>query len=297
MTAAGATPRAGGFRGAMRWTLLRLFMLFGLTVTAHVLGSVALSLAAQQAPRAAAVIGLLMGLLLIVAYRSFVRLVEGRPTGDLVFAEAPAPIGIGLIIGSGLFAMVYAILHVTGHLTFLGRGDATGFGGAVASGVMAAVGEEIILRGVVFRVLDDGLGTLVAVTLSAGLFGLLHGANPSATAVSTIAIALEAGVLLALAYAATRNLWLPIGLHFGWNFTEGGVFGAAVSGTESRGLLRFHVSGSDLITGGAFGPEASVVAVVVCLLAAAGFGVVAARRRRWEPMRIRMRLEERVASA
>ena len=66
-------------------------------------------------------------------------------------------------------------------------------------------------------------------------------------------IVLEAGVLLGLAYAATRSLWLPIGLHFGWNFTEGGIFGASVSGRAYHGMFKFSLSGSDILTGGAFG--------------------------------------------
>jgi hypothetical protein len=92
--------------------------------------------------------------------------------------------------------------------------------------------------------------------------------NSGATTVSTVAIALEAGVLLGAAYAACGSLWLPIGLHFGWNFTEGGVFGVAVSGRKAgAGIVNMPLSGSALWTGGQFGPEASLVAVAVCLVA------------------------------
>jgi len=117
-----------------------------------------------------------------------------------------------------------------------------GFGGwsGVAAGFIvmlgAAVVEEVLFRGFLFRTIRDIGGTWIAVAVSAVVFGALHAFNPGASAVSTIAIALEAGVLLALSYAATNRLWLPIGLHLGWNFAEGSIFGTAVSATRSRAL-------------------------------------------------------------
>jgi membrane protease YdiL (CAAX protease family) len=134
-------------------------------------------------------------------------------------------------------------------------------------------------------------GTLVALVVSAAIFGLLHAANPGASLVSSASIALEAGVLLGLAYALTRSLWLPIGLHFGWNFTEGGIFGAAVSGGQSHGLVKAAVVGPDLLTGGAFGPEASVVAVVLSLVVSAAMGWLVVRRGHWKPLTFRLRLD------
>jgi uncharacterized protein len=94
--------------------------------------------------------------------------------------------------------------------------------------------------------------------------------NPHATIVSSLAIAIEAGVLLAVAYAATGRLWLPIGIHIGWNFTEGRIFGVPVSGFPAvPSLFRGTVSGPDFLTGGTFGLEASLLAVLVCSVAAA----------------------------
>ena len=105
--------------------------------------------------------------------------------------------------------------------------------------------------------------------------------------VRTAAIALEAGVLLAASFAVSRNLWLPIGMHFGWNFTEGGVFGASVSGS-GKGIAKVSLSGPYLMTGGAFGPEAPVVAVAVCLLAAFALIALTIRKGRWVPLSYHM---------
>ncbi len=134
------------------------------------------------------------------------------------------------------------------------------------------------MRAIVFRIVEESLGTWTALALSASLFGFLHAFNPGATATSTAAIALEAGILLAAAFLFTRRLWMAIGLHAGWNFTEGGLFGASVSGGAAHGLLRSRFSGAPLLSGGAFGPEASIVAVLVCLTA--GILLLARARRR-----------------
>ncbi len=94
----------------------------------------------------------------------------------------------------------------------------------------------------------------------------------------------EAGVVLGAAYAVSGRLWLPIRLHIGWNFTEGSIFGMSVSGlTASSGWVRGSLSGSPLMTGGQFGPEASAVAVLVCLLLAVYFLYRAVKLGRIEP--------------
>ena len=102
--------------------------------------------------------------------------------------------------------------------------------------------------------------------VTSALFGAVHAANPGANLFSSLAIALEAGVILAGAYAVTGRLWMPIGLHAGWNFAEGALFGMSVSGgPESAALSHGILRGPTILTGGAFGPEASIVAVLLCL--------------------------------
>jgi hypothetical protein len=121
----------------------------------------------------------------------------------------------------------------------------------------------------------------------------MHAGNAGATAGSSIAIAIEAGLMLATAYAWSRNLWLPIGIHLAWNFSEGGIYGAAVSGVKSEGVFRVALSesASPLITGGAFGPEASLVAVAICLCTGVAFLVAAVRAGRWRRVSFRMVLD------
>ncbi|MES2866579.1 MAG: CPBP family intramembrane glutamic endopeptidase, partial [Actinomycetota bacterium] len=124
-------------------------------------------------------------------------------------------------------------------------------------------------------------GTWLALAVSAVLFGLVHLVNPGATVWGAIAIAVEAGLMLAAAYVATGSLWLSIGLHLGWNIATVAIFGTVTSGSESRGaIVTATTSGPDWLTGGAFGPEASVIAVIVCSAATAVLIRIARRRGR-----------------
>jgi hypothetical protein len=112
---------------------------------------------------------------------------------------------------------------------------------------------------------------------------VLHLLNPGATLLNAAAISIEAGVLLAAAYMLTRRLWLCIGTHIAWNFTQGGIFSVAVSGGENKGLLRSTLVGPDWLTGGTFGAEASVVALVVCFAAGIVLIVLAIKKRNVVP--------------
>jgi uncharacterized protein len=225
----------------------------------------------------------------IFAYRLLIRWTEKRWPAELGTSGAVSRFVAGALIGLALFSAVYAIFFYLHIATYNGFGTAQYLAPAFALSLLAGVCEEIIFRGVVFRILEGGMGTLIALLASGALFGLMHAGNKGATSVSTAAIALEAGILLAAAYTLTRSLWLPIGLHFAWNFAEGGIYSAPVSGTPFKGLLNIPVSGPQLLSGGEFGPEASVVAVGVCLTAAMVMIAMTIRRGEWKPMKFRLR--------
>lgn len=213
-------------------------------------------------------------------YAAYVRLVERRPAVELGAAGALREGAAGALVGAALFAATMLVLWPLGAWRLVGiAGPGVPLRSLVAALVAGCV-EEVLVRGVLFRILEESLGSWIALGLSASIFGLLHAFNPGASVVSTLAIALEAGVLLAAAYMYARRLWLVVGLHAAWNFTEGGIFGAAVSGGQGRGLLAVRFQGSDALTGGAFGPEASIVAVLICLAAGIGFLALARRHGR-----------------
>jgi membrane protease YdiL (CAAX protease family) len=224
---------------------------------------------------------------MIFTYQLLVRWLEKRATAELTRAGAGPQLFAGTVIGVVLFSLVILSLVVSGHGTVtLPAVMVFPFVGFAMS-VLSGVGEELLFRGGLFRIVEERWGTLVALLTSAAFFGAIHGGNPGATALSSIAIALEAGLLLALAYAATRTLWLPIGLHFAWNFTEGGIFSTQVSGGVVQGLFATKLTGDRLLTGGSFGPEASIIAVAICLIAALFFLVITLRRAQWRPFALR----------
>jgi len=134
--------------------------------------------------------------------------------------------------------------------------------------ILGGWAEELLSRGYHLQTLAGGLNLFWGVLISSAVFGMLHLGNPDASWVSTLGILL-AGLFLALPYVLTRQLWLSIGLHIGWNFFEGVIFGFPVSGLQTYNLLQHSVTGPELWTGGAFGPEAGLL-----LLPALLFGSV-----------------------
>jgi membrane protease YdiL (CAAX protease family) len=228
-------------------------------------------------------VGVVLAALVLFAYIKAVRFVERREVAELGRDGAVADVRRGTLIGIGLFVVAIGIIAMFG-------GYRAGWGsiGAMLTtfGLMCAVAaaEELIFRGVLFRIVEEMAGTWGALIVSALIFGALHLVNPDATVWGALGIAIEGGLMAGAAYAATRTLWLPIGLHLGWNFAEGGIFGVTVSGSHGTvGLLKGTLSGSAVLTGGNFGPEASLVAILVCGVPTVFFLRLAARRGRIHP--------------
>lgn len=179
---------------------------------------------------------------------------------DLPLAGAPKGFTVGFLIGFGIFAAVVGIAALLDVYNVAGPGNTRDLVVAfIGLGLVPAFMEELLFRGIMFRWIEELGGSWTALLLTSLLFGLSHIVNPNATWFSSAAIAIEAGLLLGAAYMLTRNLWLPIGLHAGWNFTQGEVFDVPVSGIDQHGLVTATLSGPTLLSGGAFGLEASVI--------------------------------------
>lgn len=201
-----------------------------------------------------------------VAYVVYVRAVERRLVSELAPGAAPSEFGAGFLFGAALFTTTIGIIWALGNYVIVGVNHWTVMLSPLVFALAAGVLEEILFRGVIFRITEDWIGSWGALAVSSLLFGAGHLANPHATLTSALAIALEAGLLLGAAFMITRRLWLPIGLHAAWNFTQSGIFGAPVSGTAPHGLFTSILSGPVWATGGRFGPEASLPAVLVSLV-------------------------------
>ncbi len=202
------------------------------------------------------------------AHRLFNLYVDRSPHNDVEGTGAIMETGAGIAFGFLLFSFITGIVWVMGGYE---PGQLIGWHTiwqmlatfALAPGVM----EEIVFRGLLFRFVERMAGSWIALTVSGALFGFAHYANPNGGVIPAIAIAIEAGIMLGAVYMLTRRLWAAIGVHAAWNFTQGWVFGIPVSGIKEPGLVDSTLSGPDWLTGGAFGLEASAVAMVLATVA------------------------------
>ncbi|HEX5306592.1 MAG TPA: type II CAAX endopeptidase family protein [Dyella sp.] len=215
----------------------------------------------------------------VLAYLVLVLAVERRSPRELALRTL-APMGAaGLVAGLALFSTAVAVLWLLGSYHVVGSNPhAPWLPQLLAVGLGAGIGEEIVSRGVLFRVVEEGLGTVIALLVSALFFGAAHLGNPGATVWSSVAIAIEAGLLFGLLYHVTRSLPLCMGVHAAWNFAQGALYGIPVSGTTADGLLVSRRTGPDWLSGGVFGAEASVVALAVCSVCSLALLWVALRR-------------------
>lgn len=214
-----------------------------------------------------------------VAYVALVRAVERRPLTELALPRLPAQGGLGLLIGTVLIGTTVAVLWLSGSYRVIGTNPhATWVPAVLVLGLGAGLGEEIVSRGALFRIVEEGMGTWWALAISASFFGAMHLRNPGVTPWS-LATVVAAGVLLGLLYHVTRSLWVCAGMHLAWNVLQGTVFGIAVSGYPAHGFLVARLSGPEWLSGGAFGAEGSVVAFLVCLSCSALLLGIALRRR------------------
>ena len=157
--------------------------------------------------------------------------------------------------------MAGGIVEVRFTQVTTGQGMATFFNGVVLF-VLVGFGEEIVFRGYPLQLLARAWNFPAAIAAVSVAFAAVHGFNPHLTVFSLVNIFL-AGVWLGTAYAVSGSLWLPAGMHFGWNFLQGTIIGFPVSGSVTRGLFLSIERGDDWITGGSFGPEGGVLATLV----------------------------------
>ena len=262
--------------GKLRWlrTLLWAVLLFGLLLLPQIaipigvwqLSGIPLQRFTEAPP------GLLLGwttlwaLVAIGLYAGLVILGEKRQPSELELQPALPELGAGLVIGAAMMSVAVALMWAAGGIT-IGVEPMRDPLRALALSIQSGVMEEITFRLIVLRLIWRAFGLEVALALSAILFGAAHIANPNASWFAAFAIAIEAGVMLAGFYILTGRIWAAIGVHAGWNFTQGWIYGAAVSGTsgfEGGPLNVEPVHGvSEVISGGGFGPEASFAGLLV----------------------------------
>lgn len=223
--------------------------------------------------------GLVVALAVVGLWKALRRWLEGEGDAEFATPGALRELGGGLALGFLLFSAMAGVVMLLGGLRIEGLRGAGQIWAMLAMGLTSAVVEEVLFRGVLFRQVEAMLGSWAALAITSALFGAAHLGNPGSSPFAAFAIAVEAGILLGAAYLLTRRLWLAMGIHAAWNFTQGWVFSIPVSGGKAPlGLLITSREGPEWLTGGAFGLEASAVAMVAATLAGLVLLTLAVRR-------------------
>jgi membrane protease YdiL (CAAX protease family) len=256
--------------------IIAIALFIAASAAATLLGKLLPTMAANAA---AAVKGAIAIALMLAVYKLVIVRLGERPRDDLPIAAAPRGLALGVLTGFLLFCALVGIAALFDVYNIVGPGDTRELvKDLIGMTILAAFMEELLFRGILFRWIEAFAGSWAALVVTSALFGLAHIFNANATWMSSLAIMVEAGALLGGAYMLSRNLWVPMGLHAAWNFTQGFLFDVPVSGNDMHGLVQAKLSGPVLLSGGPFGLEASMIGVVLSIPLGAFLILLAARR-------------------
>ncbi|PBJ11485.1 CPBP family intramembrane glutamic endopeptidase [Flavobacterium sp. ACN6] len=210
--------------------------------------------------------GLFVTTAAVLSYIVFFKKYDKRSVTEFASKGILKNLSTGVLFGFLLQSLTILVIYLNGSYSVVSVNPISFILIPLAIMFTVAIIEEILVRGIVFRIIEEKLGSYISLLISGVIFGALHLVNPHSSFLSTLCITL-AGFLLGAAFIYSRNLWFPIAVHFAWNFTQSGIFGTITSGNEKTpSLLTAKIQGSELITGGEFGPEGSIQASVICLI-------------------------------
>jgi hypothetical protein len=215
-----------------------------------------------------------------LSYAFYVIKLERRAVSELAFSGALREYSTGFVLGSLMVCASVAGIATLGGLRAMSVAPHSIIILPLIMHITVGLLEEMMMRGIFFRILHESVGTWLALLASSLVFGAMHLVNDNVSVLG-IANTAAAGVFLAAAFLLTGRLWLCAALHAAWNFFQDGIFSLAVSGHKVKdGLLVTELSGPDWLTGGAFGIEGSAVDLAFLILASAAMLLLARRRGR-----------------
>jgi len=224
--------------------------------------------------------GIIASLFVILAYIYFYRKYEKRQIGEFSTKGLLKITILGILIGATLQGLTLLVIYFLGDFQIISVNPFSSIITPFAVAFSVAIFEETLLRGIIFRIVEEKLGSYISLLISAIIFGAVHLINPDSSVISSICIGIV-GFMFGASYIYSRSLWLPIAIHFSWNFVQSGIFGAITSGNEqTSSLFSTKISGAELITGGAFGPEGTIQATIFWLLVSIIFMVLITKQKK-----------------
>ena len=256
----------------LNFTLVKILIGFifcaGIVVFAQIGLSKLLAGTTMEKEEKMLLIGIVVASISIVTYTWLFRFYEKRTITELSTKGIGKNLSLGICLGIALQSLTILVIYLNKGFTVISVNSMLFMLPSLAMAFTSAIFEEILFRGIIFRITEEKLGSYWALIISAVIFGTMHLANPHSSIFAALGLAIQAGLLLAAAYIFSRNLWFPIAIHFAWNFTQSGIFGVSTSGNNmGTSLLTTKIEGAEWFTGGQFGPEGSIQATVFCLIA------------------------------
>jgi uncharacterized protein len=247
--------------------LLFLLILFGVSAIIFFFAGIVTSELGWISP-------VLMLLSVYTASVIMIRLFEKRPIHSLglpAHKRLPLEVVQGVVLGGMMISLVFLLQYFAGWVQLEWRGlnvqaVTTVLLSSFVLFLVAGLTEELLFRGYPFQILVESIKPFYAVLIMSVLFMVAHSGNPNIPVLGFLNIFL-AGIWLAVGYLKTRTLWFPAGLHISWNFFQNTVYSYPVSGfpLEERTLFILNLSGPEILTGGAFGPEGGLLATGVLI--------------------------------
>lgn len=212
-------------------------------------------------------VAFLQGIIAVTSYKLLFHAYEKRQILELSRSTCSKYAYMGFAMGLILQTSFIIVIYLAGGYAIIRSNPFSAVLPAFITALSAGFVAEILIRGVCFRILEEKLGTALSMAILTMLFALIHSRVPGANFLSVLATAAQAGFLLSAAFVLTRSLWFTIFIHFAWDFTEPGIFGAINPGNNVSGsLFTSVITGSPLITGGINGPQNALPALVICII-------------------------------
>ena len=209
--------------------------------------------------------GITASIFVIGSYKIFYQWIERRKVLEISMHGIGWNASSGILIGTVLQCLTVSIIYAFDGFQIISIHPVSFIIIPLTVAFTVAIFEEILIRGILLRIIEESLGSYITLIISALIFGGLHLLNPNSSLTSAFCVAVEGGLLLGASYIYTRNLWFPIAIHFAWNFIQSGIFGAITSGNEkTNSLFTTQIIGPTFITGGPFGPEGTIQATIFC---------------------------------